>query len=161
MQTNPFLPPTSTPPSEANGLAVTPIFIGVLVGAGSAYVVMSLSSLTLFWWLVSSGTPLADLYRRIYGSVPYLAFAHTAGFLCMVLGGYWTARMAGDRSTSVALIAGAIFTAFTVVQYVTPYALPIPLWSQAVSVLAPIPGYLLGACLFRRGTWGVRPPTPA
>lgn len=152
MQTNHFLPPTSPSPSEEREPKITPVFIGLLMGAGSAYLLMSLTGQVCFWWLALTGTPIADLYRRAYDSMPFMVVEHTMGFACMATGGYWAARMSAGRSSSVALVAGAIFTVFTVVQYITPYSLPIPFWSQALSVLLPIPGYLVGASVFRRRT---------
>lgn len=145
MQTNPFRPPISESPPEPGDVLSKPVFIGVSIGAGAAYIAMSLSGLAFVWYLSLSGTPMADLYRRAYASVPYLLFAHAEGFASMAIGGYWAARTAERRAGLAALIAGAIYALFVLLQYSTPYSWPIPFWSRALSVVLPLPGYLLGA----------------
>ena len=150
MQANPFRPPLSEPPPEANDLLSKPVFIGVTIGAGTAYIVIGLSGLAFVWYLSLSGTPMADLYSRAYGSVPYLLLAHAEGFACMATGGYWAARTAEVRGPRAALLAGAIYALFVLLQYSTPYSWPIPFWSRTLSVLLPVPGYLFGARFVRR-----------
>ena len=111
---------------------------------------MSLSGLLFVWYLSLAGTPLADLYTRAYASVPYLLVAHAEGLACMAIGGYWAARTAERRAVFTALVAGAIYALFVLLQYSTPYAWPIPFWSRAISVVLPVPGYLLGARFARQ-----------
>lgn len=154
MQTNPFSPPVSQPSPEPGERLWMPLFLGVCIGSGAGYIAMGLSGVGFLWWLALSGAPMADLYREAYTNVPYLLFAHAVGFACMAAGGYWTARMAPLRAYSTAAIAGVLSALFVVLEYSIPIAWPNPFWSRALSVLLPVPGYVLGAYLCRRRASG-------
>ena len=150
MNSNPYRPPETAPQPEPAGTPTAmPIFVGVTVGMGLWYVVGSLSSLVFGWWLTLAGVPTAQLFQRFYTDAPFLACCHILTFLCMATGGFWATGASGGRR-SAALISGLALTMFVVLQFATPYTVPYPGWSRLLSLLLPLPAYLVGARLHRR-----------
>lgn len=147
---NPFAAPNAplSEPLPKSGAAA--VFVGAAVGNGTSYVVLFMFGLVFFWVLVAQGVPTQELYARAYQSTSYLLFAHFIGLICLVPGGYWSARLSPDRPVVYALLAGAVVSAFSVLSNLLPYDLPIPLWSRVASVILPFPGFLLGAVCCRR-----------
>ena len=125
----------------------TAVFIGAAVGMALSYVVLFVFGLIFLWALVAQGVPGNESYARAYESTPYLVFAHLVGFLCLLPGGLWTARLSANTSVRHALYAGLLVTLFALIGNLVPYYLPIPFWSKIASVLLPIPAFLIGARL--------------
>jgi hypothetical protein len=127
----------------------TAVFIGAAIGIALSYVVLFVFGLIFLWTLVAQGVPGNESYARAYESTPYILFAHLVGFLCLLPGGLWTARLSANTSVRHALYAGLLVTLFALISNLVPYYLPIPFWSRVASVLLPVPAFLLGARLHK------------
>jgi hypothetical protein len=125
----------------------TAVFIGAAIGMGLSYVVLFVFGLIFLWTLVAQGVPGNESYARAYESTPYLVFAHLVGFLCLLPGGMWTARLSANKSLRLAFYAGLLVALFALIGNLVPYYLPIPFWSKVASVLLPVPAFLFGARL--------------
>ena len=128
----------------------TSVLIAAAVGYGLSYVVLFVFGLIFLWVLVGLGVPGNETLVRAYQSASYLLFAHAVGFLCLMPGGLWAARLSATSHFRNAALAGAVVAVVTLLGNLVPYSLPIPPWSRAASVLLPIPAFLLGAVLQRR-----------
>ena len=103
------------------------------------------------WTLVGAGVPSSQVYWRAYQSIPFLVLQHGIGIGCSAFGGYWAARLYVPKPLKAAAIAGVMVAVFTSLQEtLIPYEVPIPTWSLALSVLTPIPAFLIGAGWRRR-----------
>lgn len=154
---NPYAAPTSEMKEiEPVDSAATAILIGVAIGTGTAYAILSLSGLVFLWILTTQGVPAQQLYVRAYQSTGYLLLAHALGFLCELPGGYWSARLSNIRPANNALLAGLLGSALAFAQNLTPYELPVPVWSRIVSIVVPVPAFLLGALWQRRKSLPIR-----
>jgi hypothetical protein len=151
MNSNPYTPPLAPVDiPEAAGNSTTAILIGVVIGTGTAYIVLTLVGLAFFWILVAQGVPAHELYVRAYQSTTYLVFAHFLGFLCSLPGGYWSARLDRTRNYGNALFAGSLVSGLALLQFCIPYELPIPYWSRVASIVLPLPAFFLGAVWWQR-----------
>ena len=128
----------------------TAVLVGAAIGYGISYAVLFVLGLVFLWALVLQGVPTQDLYAKAYQSTTYLAFAHSIGFLCMLPGGYWSARLSPTKPLLPALLAGGIVAMLAAAANLMPYELPIPLWSRITSVIAAVPAFALGAAWWRR-----------
>jgi ABC-type methionine transport system permease subunit len=128
----------------------TAVFIGAAIGMALSYVVLFIFGLIFLWTLVAQGVPGNESYARAYESTPYLVFAHLVGFLCLLPGGLWIARLSAHTSIRHALYAGLLVALFSLIGNLVPYYLPIPFWSKVASVLLPVPAFILGARLHTR-----------
>jgi hypothetical protein len=135
----------NTPSSSA-----TAVLIGAAIGNGISYAVLFVFGLVFLWSLALQGVPTQDLYVKAHQSTSYLAFAHVVGFLCLIPGGYWSARLSPHKPLLTALLAGGIVAAFTATANLIPYELPIPLWSRITSVVTAFPAFALGAAWRQR-----------
>lgn len=115
-----------------------------------SYVVLFILGLLFLWVLVAQGVPGNESYARAHESTTYLVFAHSVGVLCFVVGGLWAAKLSGSRHIRNAAVAGGLVAAFALIGNLVPYYVPVPLWSRAVSVLFPVPAFVIGALLGRR-----------
>jgi hypothetical protein len=148
---NPYAPPRSQVAADAPQPTRTmPVLVGVMVGCGLVYVVLTICVWFFVWFLAAQGVASKDIYLRVYQSDAYLLFAHAGGFLCLMYGGSWTARLTQGGAAMNAAIAGILVVAFSFMQLFVPYDVPIPMWSSVMSVVAPIPAYLLGSRLWSR-----------
>jgi hypothetical protein len=147
---NPYAVPESALEEQLPSGRATAVFIGAAVGNGISYAVLFLSGLVFLWALATQGVPTQELYSRAYQSTPYLLFAHTLGFLCLLPGGYWSARLSKDKPLLTASLAGCLLAAFTLSTNLIPYELPISLWSRIASVVESVPAFWLGALWWRR-----------
>ena len=147
---SPYAAPNSLLDAPHSSGRVTAVLIGAAVGVGISYAVLFLSGLIFLWVLTTQGVPIQELYSRAYQSTPYLAFAHAFGFLCLVPGGYWSARLSITKPLLTAVLAGSLVTAFSLSTNLLPYELPIPLWSRIVSVVSSVPAFCLGALWWQR-----------
>ncbi|MCR6480699.1 hypothetical protein NU688_31410 [Variovorax sp. ZS18.2.2] len=129
---------------------VTAVLIGAAVGNALSYVVLFIFGLVFLWVLVAHGVPGNESYARAYESTSYLLFAHVVGFLCLLPGGLWAAKLSESSHIRNAVVAGALVAAFVLLGNLVPYSLPIPLWSRVASVVLPVPAFILGAMLQRR-----------
>lgn len=148
--TNPYAAPLAPLPEQATRVRITAVLIGAAIGNGIFYAVISVLGMGYFWLLVLQGVPTEQLYVHAYASTPYLVVAHAVGFVCMVPGGYWSARLSPNAGTATALWAAAAMAALATLDYVAPYEFPIPGWSRVVSLLGPFPAFWLGAVLWTR-----------
>lgn len=121
------------------------IVIGAAIGNGLSYAVLFVSGLFFLWALVAGGIPGNEAYARAYDSMAYLLFAHTVGFLCLLPGGAWTAKLSKRSCIRNAAIAGGMVAVVALLSNLVPYYVPIPFWSRVASVLLPIPAYVMGA----------------
>jgi hypothetical protein len=96
------------------------------------------------------GVPTQELYSRAYQSTPYLVFGHALGFLCLLQGGYWSARLSKDKPLLTAALAGGLLAAFSLLTNFLPYEFPIPLWSRIASVVESVPAFWFGALWWQR-----------
>ena len=149
-ETNPYAAPRAPLPEHAPSTRITAVLIGASIGNGIAYAVLAALVMGYFWLLVLQGVPTEELYAHAFASTYYLAFAHAVGFVCLLPGGYWSARLSPDSGTTDALWAGAIVAALASLDHLAPYELPTPTWSRLVSLLAPFPAFWLGAALRAR-----------
>lgn len=147
---NPYAPPRAAlaEPSRSAGNVIA-VLVGAAIGAGVAYVVLSLCSLVLVWVLFAQGVPSADIPARAYEATGYLAFAHVIAFVCGLPGGYWSARLSASRWLRNAILGGVLVSLFTLLLNLVPYYVPIPLWSRAMSLLTPVPAFIVGAWWWR------------
>ena len=148
---NPYAVPSSTvedtEPKVGGSVAV---LLGAAIGNGISYAVLFICGLVFLWVLTAQGVPTQELYSRAYQSNSYLIFAHIVGLVCLLPGGFWTARLSRERPLFNALLAGLLISALALTQNLAPYNLPIPLWSRIASAVIPIPAFLLGAFWWRR-----------
>jgi len=133
--------------SERPAIAV---LIGAAIGNGLSYAVLFILGLFFLWALVAQGVPGKDAYARAYESTSYLVFAHFVGFLCLIPGGLWAAKLSASSHVRNAVSGGVLVAAFALLTNFLPYYLPIPLWSRIASVLLPVPAFVVGALLQRR-----------
>ena len=147
---NRYAAPNAQLEESTTGNSGTAVLIGAAIGNGISYAVLFVFGLVFLWSLALQGVPTQDLYVKAYQSTSYLAFAHIVGFLCLIPGGYWSARLSPNKPLLAALLAGGIVAAFTATTNLIPYELPIPLWSRITSVVAAIPAFGLGAAWWRR-----------
>lgn len=147
---NPYAASNSVVEEQLPSGRTTAVLVGAAVGTGISYAVLFLSGLVFLWVLATQGVPTQELYSRAYQSTPYLAFAHALGFLCLVPGGYWSARLSKSKPLLTAVLAGCLVAAFTLLTNLIPYELPIPLWSRIASVVSAVPAFWLGALWWQR-----------
>jgi hypothetical protein len=152
MQTdiNPYATPHAPPPEQASRPRLTAVLIGAAIGNGIAYAVLAVIGLGFLWLLRLQGVPIEELYVRMFASTPYLVLAHTAALICMLPGGYWSARLSPSKGTAAALWAAVLMAAFAALDLIAPYELPLPAWSRPVSLLSPFPAFWLGAVIWYR-----------
>jgi len=149
--TDPYAPPVADIQDHGKGRAsLAPIASSFLIGCGLMMVISVAISYVFLWSWVAQGVPTEQLYVRLFASSAYLSLAHFAGFSGLVASGYWAIRLDPERQLSTAFWAGTAYLAFEVVSSVTPYNNPTPLWSQILSLVAPIPAFLLGGVWARR-----------
>lgn len=132
---------------------VTAVVVGAAVGSGVSYAVLFVSCQVFLWILAAQGVPTQALYAQVCESTPYLVFAQSLGFLCLVPGGYWSARFCSTSPVRTALLSGCLVAAFALLSNLMPYELPTPLWSRIASAVLPVPAFCLGA-LWWQGTAG-------
>ncbi|MFT3735286.1 MAG: hypothetical protein QM776_09705 [Rhodocyclaceae bacterium] len=152
---NPYSAPRSEleePSGTTTDSQLVAIVIGAAIGNGISYTVLFIMGLVFLWVLAMQGVPAQETYMQAYQSVPYLVSCHTIGFLCLIPGGYWSARLSRNRHLMTAALAGGLVVLFALMANLLPYELPVPFWSRVVSVVASIPAYLLGAKLWQRRT---------
>ena len=140
----------------ARGLT-TAVLIGAAVANGVWYAVGYCYSQGWIWALFLQGVAIEALEVRYMESVAAISIAHVLGFACMMPGGYWAARLCTGHPYLSAVLAGGLFLVFTAMQFVLPYEMPVPNWSRALSLLLPIPAFLLGAW-WRRAAERTRTP---
>lgn len=152
MQTdiNPYATPHAPPPEQASRKFLTAVLIGAAIGNGIAYAVLWVVSIGFLWLLTLQGVPTEELYVRAYASTPYLVLANAVAFVCLLPGGYWSARLSPSNGTAAALLAALVMAALAALEYIAPYQLPLPTWSRVVSLLSPFPAFWLGAVIWRR-----------
>lgn len=121
------------------------IVIGAAIGIGLNYVVLFVFGLIFLWLLVAGGISGTEAYVKAYESIAYLLFAHTVGFLSLLPGGAWTAKLSGRSRILNAAIAGSLVAVVALLGNFVPYDVPIPFWSRLASVLLPIPAFVMGA----------------
>ena len=119
--------------------------VGAIIGLGSYYVAATVTALVVLWALIAQGVAAQQAYARLYELTWYILFAHALGALCLAYGGYWSARLSKSKPRRNALWSGLLALAFSLLQILLPYELPIPAWSNALSLLVPVPAFLLGA----------------
>ncbi len=147
----PYEPPKSeVAQSQPKPSNVAYILAGVALGGGASYIILTLTGLCFFWLLTAQGVPAQELYSRAYQATGYILVAHLIGACCLAYGGFWTARLSSSLGIAGAVVAGALLTGFTLLQMLLPYELPIPAWSQALSLVLPVPAYALGAWWHQR-----------
>jgi hypothetical protein len=149
-ETNPYAAPRAPLPEPAPSGRITAVLIGASIGNGIAYAVLALLGMGYFWLLAMQGVPTEQLYAHAFASTYYLVFAHAVGSVCLVPGGYWSARLSPNAGTAAALWAAAIVAALAALDHLAPFELPIPAWSRVASLLAPFPAFWLGAVLRAR-----------
>lgn len=140
----------SPAPQVQSVSSATAVLVGAAIGNGLSYAVLFVFGLLYLWVLVAQGVPGNDAYARAYESMPYLVFAHLVGFLCLVPGGVWAAKLSSNSHIRNAALAGLLVAVFALLGNLVPYYLPVPVWSRVASVLLPLPAFLLGAVLQRR-----------
>ncbi len=121
------------------------IVIGAAIGNGLSYAVLFVFGLIFLWTLVAGGIPGNEAYVQAYESTAYLLFAHAVGFLCLLPGGAWTAKLSGRSCIRNAAIAGCLVAVVALLSNLVPYYVPIPFWSRLASVLLPVPAFVMGA----------------
>jgi hypothetical protein len=148
---NPYAPPLATNPEhEARGRSLTPVVIGVAIGGGLVYITLMPIGNLFLWVLFAQGVPTDQLYVRLCESPFYLGLAHLLGFCALTPGGYWAIRLDSERKLASAFWAGLAYAVFCLSTFMVPYSQPFPLWSNVLSLIIPIPAYLLG------GAWALR-----
>jgi hypothetical protein len=149
---NRYAAPTAPPLEPLPSRAGVAIVIGAAIGNGIAYAVLFVLSLAFVWVLTLQGVKAPELYVRMGQSTSYLVLAHAAGFVSLLPGGYWSARLNPNRPLLAATGAGGIVVALTIASFLLPYDLPLPLWSRVTSVVDVIPAFVLGALWRRRSS---------
>lgn len=152
MQTdiNPYATPHAPPPEQASHPRLTAVLIGAAIGNGIAYAVLWVISIGFLWLLTLQGVPTEELYFRAYASTPYLVLAQTVAFICLLPGGYWSARLSPSNGAAVALWAALLIAGLAALEYISPYQQPLPAWSRVVSLVSPFPAFWLGAVIWYR-----------
>jgi hypothetical protein len=149
-ETNPYAAPRAPLPEPEPSARITAVLTGASIGNGIAYAVLAALGMGYFWLLVLQGVPTEALYAHAFASTYYLVFAHAVGFMCLVPGGYWSARLSPNSGIAAALWAAATLAALSALDLLAPYELPIPAWSRVASLLEPFPAFWLGALLRAR-----------
>lgn len=121
------------------------IVIGAAVGNGLSYAALLVSGQIFLWALVAGGIPGNEAYVRACESMAYLLFAHAVGFLSLLPGGAWTAKLSRRSHIRNAAIAGGLVAVVALLGCLVPYYFPIPFWSRVASVLLPVPAFVMGA----------------
>lgn len=149
---NPYAAPQAhVGQQESAGNAASAALIGASVNLGAYWAVASIPGWVYMWTLVGAGVPSSQVYWRTYQSIPFLLLEHGISIGCQLVGGYWAAKLCPRGAMKSALVAGVMVAVFALLQdTLTPYDLPIPLWSRALSVLTPLPVFLFGAMWLRR-----------
>jgi hypothetical protein len=136
---------------ESAGNGAGAALIGAFLSLGAYWAVASIPGWVYMWTLVGAGVPSSQVYWRTYQSVPFLLLEHGIGLACHAFGGYWTAKLYSHGPLKSAAFAGVVTVVFAALQYMlTPYDLPIPMWSLALSILTPIPAFVCGAIWWQR-----------
>lgn len=148
---NPYSAPTSrVDDANAHRFSARVAFLCGCAGYGAAYTIGSVIS--PFWqhWLIGSGVPIEQLYDAFGSSLVINLVGQLLNASAGVLAGYLAARY----SPGVPLLHAA---AATIPMYVIVFAghlgvypSPFPFWSNALSILLPVPCALIGANLWRR-----------
>jgi len=148
---NPFAPPHArvgdTRLSSSRWKAVA---VGAAIALGVAHAVLSLFGLGIYWILTLQGVPPQQLYARANQWTEYVVFAHFVSFVCVMVGGYWSARLSPEEPILTALLAGCLLMAFLASGHLAPYDPPIPVWSRVATLLVPVPACVLGALCWQR-----------
>jgi len=82
-------------------------------------------------------------------SVPALLFTFAYSSLCVVAGGYITARLASHHPVRHAVILGLLQSALTIPAMLA-FPGKAPLWGWILSMIIVIPAAWLGGCLYSR-----------
>jgi hypothetical protein len=128
------------------------VLISAAIGIALSYVILFIFGLIFLWVLVVQGVPANQSYARAYESTSYIVFAHGVGFLCLLPGGLWTAKLSSSLPIRNAAVAGVLVAVFAAIGNLIPYDLPIPFWSRIASILLPVPAFICGALLQHRGS---------
>jgi hypothetical protein len=149
---NPYAAPQShVGQQESIGGVAGAALIGAFVSLGAYWAVASVPGWIYMWALIGTGVPSSQAYWRTYQSIPFLLLAHSIGLACQALGGYWAAKLCRQSALKSAAVAGAMTAVFALLHdTLTPYDLPIPMWSRALSVLTPLPTFVFGAIWWQR-----------
>jgi hypothetical protein len=94
--------------------------------------------------------PAQEIYAKAYQSTAYLVFAHVVGFMCLLPGGYWSARLSPSKPRLAALFAGCIVAVLSGAAFFMPFELTVPFWSRVTSVVAAVPAFAFGAAWWQR-----------
>ena len=151
MALNPYAAPEApVEDRDEAGFRLWIALVGMLIATGAA------SALDLFygnlvqWSLFSRGVPVNDLYDAIARSTLHNLVGHAMNVFAAALGGYWAARLGPQRGIAHAVVAGTLMLFAVAIAWVTPYAVPHPAWSIALSFVTPVPSALAGALWWRR-----------
>lgn len=147
---NPYkTPAASIEDGPANSFSPVAVLIGAAVGNGILYAVVSTTALIFLWHLTYQGVSPGNLYAKAYESTGYWIFQHVMTLLCLIPGGYWSAKLGPQSPYRHAFASGAVFTLFMVIHFFYPFEIPHPIWSRPLLLVTTIPAFLLGARWWR------------
>jgi hypothetical protein len=151
MSKNPYSAPASNVDDGApHGVSLKVALLAGCAGVGAAFTVGSLSSPFWQYWLLSSGVSMENLYYAYGAFLPVNVTGQIVDGLACGLSGYLAARY----SSSAPLLHGAASTipVYVVVaaSHLGVHPSPFPLWSNALSLLLPLPCALFGAYRWRK-----------
>lgn len=147
---HPYAAPKSSLEEFIPGSSGTAALIGAAIGNGISYAVLYVITIIFLWVLTWQGVSVQDLQVKLYQSMAFLVVAHSVGFLCLIPGGYWSARLRPQKPMATALLAGGIVAMFTAITNILPYEDTTPVWSRIVSVVSIFPAFAFGAALWQR-----------
>lgn len=155
---NPYAAPTSRPLDQevAGTHRAVQVFVGFSVGMGFAYAVLMAIYWAYSWILVGQGVAVNQLFKHTYGADGYLIATIAPGVLALMTGGYWAIRIGRDDALAPAVWAGCAYTVLAAMLCVMPYDSQSPGWSIGLSLITPIPAYLIGGLLARRANVAAR-----
>jgi hypothetical protein len=146
MSENPYSAPASNVDDGApHGVNMKVALLAGCAGVGAAFTAGSVYSPFWQYWLLSSGVSVEDLYYAYGAFLPVNVTGQIVDALACALSGYLAARY----SSNAPLRHGAASTipvyVVVVASHLGVHPSPFPLWSEALSLLLPLPCALFGA----------------
>ncbi len=147
---NPYKTPVASIENSPEGsFSLVAVLIGAAVGNGILYAVSSTTALIFLWCLAFHGVSPESLYLKLCESTGYLVLEYVLSLLCLISGGYWSAKLGPQSPYRHALASGTVFTLLTVIHFFYPFEIPHPIWSRPLLLVTTIPAFLLGARWWR------------
>lgn len=150
-QKNPYQTPTYNEQAiEPANSYLTAITIGFAIALGFSLGTTNLITLAYYWILTTQGVAPQDLFRYTLQSQAYLATFHILGFLTIIPGGFWAARLGQSRQMSNAAFTGLLYSIYVILGSIAPFPIPIPRWSFLLSIVIPLVACITGGAIYQR-----------